>query len=95
MAPSRSADPPETPQTPLSLLADLHGVAGSYSPSPDRTVAASDAAVVAALEALGVDASTPDAVRAALAAREAQVRDRLLPPTVVCWGGRVDRKSVV
>ncbi|WP_369236636.1 4-alpha-glucanotransferase [Streptomyces sp. R21] len=72
---------------PLSRLAGLYGVATSYSPSPGRTVAASDAAVVAALAALGIDASTPEAVRGALAAREAQVKDRLLPPTVVCWSG--------
>ncbi|MEV7342876.1 4-alpha-glucanotransferase [Streptomyces sp. NPDC093544] len=81
---------PEDPlPTPLSRLAGLHGVAAFYSPSPDRTVAASDTAVVAALAALGVDASTPEAIAAALASQEAQVRDRLLPPTVVCWGGRV------
>ncbi|MDQ1038621.1 4-alpha-glucanotransferase [Streptomyces sp. V3I8] len=70
---------------PLSRLAALHGVATSYSPSPGRTVAASDAAVVAALAALGVPAGTPDAVRASLAARERELRERLLPPTVVCW----------
>ncbi|MEW2398529.1 4-alpha-glucanotransferase [Streptomyces sp. NPDC046862] len=74
--------------TPLSRLAALHGVATSYSPSPDRTVAASDAAIVAALAALDVDASTPGAVRASLAVRERELRERLLPPTVVCWGGR-------
>ncbi|MFS8197186.1 4-alpha-glucanotransferase [Streptomyces sp. CWNU-52B] len=72
---------------PLSRLADLHGVATSYSPSPGRTVAASDTAVVAVLAALGVAAGTPDAVRASLAAREAELRERLLPPTVVCWTG--------
>lgn len=91
MAPSPSADPPSADPrdslSPLSRLAALHGVATSYSPSPGRTVAATDTAVVAALTALGVDASTPDAVRAALAAREAEARERLLPPTVVCWGG--------
>ncbi|WP_404198409.1 4-alpha-glucanotransferase [Streptomyces tauricus] len=70
---------------PLSRLAALHGVATSYSPSPDRTVAASDAAVVAALTALGVAAGTPATVRASLAARETELRERLLPPTVVCW----------
>ncbi|MGP4050989.1 4-alpha-glucanotransferase [Streptomyces sp. 2A115] len=70
---------------PLSRLAALHGVATSYSPSPGRTVAASDAAVIAVLAALGVNASTPDAVRTALAARERELRERLLPPTVVCW----------
>ncbi|PSM43460.1 4-alpha-glucanotransferase [Streptomyces dioscori] len=72
---------------PLSRLAALYGVATSYSPSPDRTVAASDAAVVAALTALGVAAGTPAAVRGSLAARETQLRERLLPPTVVCWTG--------
>ncbi|MFF2517179.1 4-alpha-glucanotransferase [Streptomyces sp. NPDC058086] len=96
MAPSPPADPspagpspadPPDPHAPLARLAALHGVATSYSPSPDRTVAATDTAVVAALAALGVDASTPDAVRAALAGRETETRERLLPPTVVCWGG--------
>ncbi|MPY53561.1 4-alpha-glucanotransferase, partial [Streptomyces acidicola] len=74
--------------TPLSRLAALHGVATSYSPSPDRTVAASDTAIVTALAALDVDASTPQAVRAALDLREQELRERLLPPTVVCWGGQ-------
>ncbi|MEU6368361.1 4-alpha-glucanotransferase [Streptomyces sp. NPDC046931] len=74
--------------TPLARLAALHGVATSYRPSPDRTARASDSAVTAALAALGVDASTPDAVRHALSAREGELRERLLPPTVVGWGGR-------
>ncbi|WP_079168352.1 4-alpha-glucanotransferase [Streptomyces colonosanans] len=74
--------------TPLARLAALHGVATSYRPSPDRTAQAPDTAVTAALAALGVDASTPDAVRRALAAREGELRGRLLPPTVVSWGGR-------
>ncbi|MFE9834810.1 4-alpha-glucanotransferase [Streptomyces sp. NPDC005551] len=96
--PSRTASAPRTEAaeageaesagTPLSRLAALHGVATSYRPSADRTVPASDTAVVAALAALGVDASTPQAVRAALASREAELRERLLPPTVVSWGGR-------
>ncbi|MFJ5967334.1 4-alpha-glucanotransferase [Streptomyces sp. NPDC093060] len=71
----------------LSRLAGLHGVATSYSPAPDRTVAVSASAVAAALAALGVDASTPDAVRSALAERERELRARLLPPTVVQWAG--------
>ncbi|WP_329534150.1 4-alpha-glucanotransferase [Streptomyces sp. NBC_01450] len=83
---SAPAEPPD-PHAPLARLAALYGVATSYSPSPDRTVAATDSAVVAALAALGVDVSTPDAVRAALATQEAETRERLLPPTVVCWGG--------
>ncbi|MGW1000538.1 4-alpha-glucanotransferase [Streptomyces sp. NPDC002520] len=74
----------------LSRLAELHGVATSYSPSPDRTVAVPASAVVAALTALGVDAGTPDAVHAALAERERELRERLLPPTVVRWTGPDD-----
>ncbi|WP_262058121.1 4-alpha-glucanotransferase [Streptomyces sp. STR69] len=67
----------------LSLLAELHGVATAYRPSPDHAVPASPGAVVAVLAALGVDASTPQAVRAALAARRQELAERLLPPTVV------------
>ncbi|MFF4028694.1 4-alpha-glucanotransferase [Streptomyces sviceus] len=68
----------------LSRLAESYGIATSYRPSPDRTVAASATAVTLALAALGVDASDP---AAALAARERELRARLLPPTVVCWSG--------
>ncbi|MCI3239252.1 4-alpha-glucanotransferase [Streptomyces spinosisporus] len=78
---------PEPPSEELSRLAALHGVATSYSPSPDRTVAASATAVTLALAALGVDASGPGAVSAALAARERELSERLLPPTVVLWSG--------
>ncbi|MHB9861686.1 4-alpha-glucanotransferase [Streptomyces sp. YIM S03343] len=79
----------ERPGGELSRLAELHGVATSYSPSPGRTVAASVGAVTAALAALGVDADTPEAVRAALAAREEELAVRLLPPTLVCQHGAV------
>src|SRR3954468_9954755 len=79
-----SADPPSED---LSRLAALPGVATSYSPSPDRTVAASATAVTLALAALGIDASADDVTRAALAARERELGERLLPPTVVLWSG--------
>lgn len=39
----------------LSRLAALHGVATSYSPSPDVTVSVPDDTVIAVLAALGVD----------------------------------------
>ncbi|WP_330283398.1 4-alpha-glucanotransferase [Streptomyces sp. NBC_00588] len=85
---TEAAEPlPEPPSEELSRLAALHGVATSYSPSPDRTVAASATAVTLALAALGVDASGPEAVSAALAARERELSERLLPPTVVLWSG--------
>ncbi|RZU37429.1 4-alpha-glucanotransferase [Streptomyces sp. BK022] len=72
----------------LRALAELHGVATSYSPSPEIIVAVPAPAVIAALAALDVDASTPDAVRTALAERERELRERLLPPTVVRWTGQ-------
>ncbi|MFJ3134610.1 4-alpha-glucanotransferase [Streptomyces sp. NPDC086843] len=80
--------PAETPSEALSRLAALHGVATSYSPSPDVTVAASATAVTLALAALGVDTSTDAAVRDALAARAQEIAGRLLPPTVVGRGTR-------
>ncbi len=67
----------------LSRLAALHGVATSYSPSPDVTVSVPDDTVIAVLAALGVDAGTPADVRKCLVAAES--RSRLLPPTVVVW----------
>ncbi|MFJ5737476.1 4-alpha-glucanotransferase [Streptomyces microflavus] len=69
----------------LSRLAALHGVATSYSPSPDVTVSVPDDTVIAVLAVLGVDAGTPEDVRRSLVA--AQARSRLLPPTVVVWAG--------
>ncbi|MFC9116878.1 4-alpha-glucanotransferase [Streptomyces sp. NPDC057092] len=80
--------PAETPSEALSRLAALHGVATSYSPSPDVTVAASATAVTLALAALGVDTSTDAAVRDALEARAQEIAERLLPPTVVGRGTR-------
>ncbi|MFE0255257.1 4-alpha-glucanotransferase [Streptomyces sp. NPDC059010] len=84
MTAERSA---EAPAEDLSRLAELHGVATSYQPSADRTVTASATALTLALAALDVDTSTPGAVRAALTGRERELRERLLPPTVVSWSG--------
>ncbi|MEU9119452.1 4-alpha-glucanotransferase [Streptomyces sp. NPDC048506] len=63
-------------------LARLHGIATSYEPSPGRSVQIADDTVVAVLAALGVDASTPHAVRTALAAYEDGPGRALLPRTV-------------
>ncbi|MEW2177682.1 4-alpha-glucanotransferase [Streptomyces sp. NPDC005406] len=71
----------------LSRLAALHGVATSFSPSADVTVPVPEGTVVAVLAALGVDATTPDAVREALAAAESAAGSRLLPATLVVWTG--------
>ncbi|MGQ4514037.1 4-alpha-glucanotransferase [Streptomyces sp. DW26H14] len=69
----------------LARLAELHGVATAYAPSPTAEVRVPDATVVAVLAALGVDASTPAAVAAATEAAEREAAERLLPPTVVRW----------
>ncbi|MCQ4045408.1 4-alpha-glucanotransferase [Streptantibioticus rubrisoli] len=72
---------------PVARLAALHGVDTRYEPAPGRVVRVPEATVVAVLAALGVDASTPQAVRDALAAHEQRLRARLLPPCVVLREG--------
>lgn len=67
----------------LARLAALHGVATTYERSPGRSVPVPEDTVAAVLAALGVAASGPAAVAAALAAYEAAERDRLLPATLV------------
>lgn len=69
-------------------LARLHGIATSYEPAPGRSVQIAGDTVVAVLAALGVDASTPHAVRTALAACEDGRDADLLPRTVVARPGR-------
>ncbi|MET7714360.1 4-alpha-glucanotransferase [Streptomyces sp. NPDC005407] len=69
----------------LARLAALHGVATAYAPSAGVTVPVPDTTVVAVLAALGVDASTPAALRDALNHAESAASARLLPPTVVLW----------
>ncbi|MFD6419964.1 4-alpha-glucanotransferase [Streptomyces sp. NPDC060194] len=70
---------------PLDRLAALHGVATSYSPAPGEQIRSSHTAIVAVLASLGVDATTPVAVSAALERAETEARTRLLPPTLVLW----------
>ncbi|HET6635060.1 MAG TPA: 4-alpha-glucanotransferase [Streptomyces sp.] len=70
----------------LARLAAAHGVATTHTPAPGRTADVPDDTLVAVLAALGVDASTPDALREALEAHD-QDGLRLLPPTVVLRTG--------
>jgi len=71
----------------LAALAKAHGVATRYEDSGQRMVDVDPAVVVSVLAQLDVDASTPEAVRAALAA----VTDApdALPATIVVREGRV------
>ncbi|MEU0374001.1 4-alpha-glucanotransferase [Streptomyces sp. NPDC006283] len=78
----------------LARLAELHGVATTFAPAKGVTVAVPDATVVAVLAALEIDASTPQAVRAALDRAEQAAAERLLPRTVVLWRGPDDSLAV-
>jgi 4-alpha-glucanotransferase len=66
-------------QDDLAKLAAAYGVATSYRDAAERTVDVDAAVVVDVLAALDVDASSPEAVAAALAARSRHD----LPPTIV------------
>ena len=71
----------------LERLAAGCGVATGYSDQRGRPVEVAPTAVVAILAALGVDASTPEAVTAALAAEQRERRDRLGPRFIAARQG--------
>ncbi|MCW2570771.1 MAG: malQ [Frankiales bacterium] len=75
----------------LERLAAAYGVATSYDDWADNPVLVEEPAVVAALTAMGVDASTPEAVAAALTEADEAPWRRMLPPSAVIrdGGGRV------
>ncbi|MFD5921536.1 4-alpha-glucanotransferase [Kitasatospora sp. NPDC058201] len=75
--------PPPPPE--LVALAQAYAVDARYGPGG---VPAGARTLVAVLAALGVDAATPDAARAALEHHRTEQRARLLPPTVVVRAGR-------
>ncbi|MDI2127347.1 4-alpha-glucanotransferase [Yinghuangia seranimata] len=74
----------------LARLAGAFGVATEHHGWRGDVVYADEETVRAVLGALGVDASTPDAVRHALVAHEAARRGRLLPPVIVTRAGRAE-----
>lgn len=84
--------PPPASQVPpadegLAELAQAYGVATSYQDWRDEEVAVPEATVVRVLAALGVDASSTDAVRRALAEHRLAGWRRVLPPIVVTRAG--------
>ncbi|MER7488386.1 4-alpha-glucanotransferase [Streptomyces sp. NPDC126497] len=82
---------PAAPDASLRELARAHGVSTEYvTDRGDRVTVAADT-LVAVLAACGVDASTPDAARRALAARRAADADGLLPPCAVVRAGSAVR----
>jgi 4-alpha-glucanotransferase len=77
----------QEPSEELSRLAAAHGVALDFWDFMGNHRMVSEAAVIAVLAALGVEASTPEAVRASLADLEdAPWRDVLPPSTIVRVG---------
>ncbi len=90
-----STPPQRTPLDPaLAELADAYGVVTTFGDWRGGPAKASADAVIAVLGALGVDATGPDAVAAALRdARDAPWR-RMLPPYVVVRAGTRGRVAV-
>jgi 4-alpha-glucanotransferase len=71
----------------LEQLAGVHGVATEYDDQRGRPVRVAAAAVVRILAVLGVDASTPGSVSAALAAARREQQDRLVPRFIAARQG--------
>jgi 4-alpha-glucanotransferase len=78
----------------LERLAGLHGVATCYDDQAGRPVQVADPAVIRILAALGVDASAPGTVAAALTA-EADARRRQLAPHFVAVRHGIPRRVVL
>ncbi|MFC6595499.1 4-alpha-glucanotransferase [Kitasatospora paranensis] len=77
--------PPPPPE--LVALAHAYGVDDTYDPGSGPVPVGPDT-LIAVLAALGVDASTPEAVLAALEEHRRTAAARLLPPCVVVRRGR-------
>ncbi|MEU1129169.1 4-alpha-glucanotransferase [Streptomyces sp. NPDC005900] len=72
----------------LRELARAHGVATEYATDRGRRVAVPADTLVAVLGACGVDATTPQAARAALDLHRRARAERLLPPCVMAEAGK-------
>ncbi|PRY60277.1 4-alpha-glucanotransferase [Knoellia remsis] len=75
------------PSDALLELARAHGVATDFTDWTGEHRVIGEASLRSVLDALGIDASTPDAVDAALVAAADAPWRRTLPPTVVCREG--------
>ena len=68
---------------PLIRLAKANGLSTSYIDQLGTYTEISDEALMAVLAALGVDASSDEAIAASMAALEERQRGQLMPPTIV------------
>jgi 4-alpha-glucanotransferase len=73
----------------LRELADLHGVQLSYHDIAGRRVEASPESLLAVASALGDPLDDMADVAEALAARRAELGERLIEPVLVAWDGRL------
>lgn len=86
---------------PLIRLANAWGISTSYIDQLGTYVEIRDEVLVTVLQALGVDASTDEAITTALEDRRKYEHELLAPPTIVKFLGTPksvqlqDRKSVV
>jgi 4-alpha-glucanotransferase len=78
----------------LQRLAAGYGVATEYDDQRGRPVQVTETAVVAVLAALGVDASTPEAVAAALEAERLERQERLGPRFIAAREGIEQRVTL-
>ncbi|MGF1426996.1 4-alpha-glucanotransferase [Kitasatospora sp. LaBMicrA B282] len=87
-AAASAAGAEDLPGPALVALAHAHGVDSSYDPGEGEPVRVGAATLIAVLAALGVDASSPQAVELALAEQRAAAAARLLPHCLVVRVGR-------
>ncbi|PYC74053.1 4-alpha-glucanotransferase [Streptomyces tateyamensis] len=89
-APGPAPDEPgeDAPSAALAALAHAHGVDSSYDAGDGDFVQVGAATLIAVLAALGVDASSPEAVERELRLHREAAAERLLPRCLVARAGR-------
>lgn len=86
-ASTQRAESPGRLARPLIRLAHAYGVATSFIDQLGTYVENSDEAIAGVLAALGVDASTPEAIDASIARVRRERKERLIIPTIVATVG--------
>ena len=86
--PTPTTESAERLARPLIKLAKAEGVSTSYIDQLGTYVENSDEAIIAVLAALGIDASSDEAIAAALRNRDERLARQLVQPTIVAHLGR-------
>ena len=85
---------PERLARPLIQLAKFNGISTSYIDQLGTYVEIRDEVLVSVLAALGVDASSDDAIETALQHTRRISCDQLVPPTIVVFNGTPSRVAI-